>query len=142
MVTPCEEKRWLRSSVLPFLNPGIVAISFLVASVVGWGSYISVTSGISPLAIEPMSLRGLRLIGSALISLVLTTGFLHWLGHQQPMVYVAAFTVAVGAFPSVQSLIIAILAVLLMAGLQAIRRTFGPGAIELDDEPRRRPFEQ
>lgn len=49
-----------------------------------------------------------------------TTGVFSVLHIHQPMAFVAAFTTAVGALPTVQSLIVAIIAALLMAGIQAV----------------------
>lgn len=42
------------------------------------------------------------------------------------MAYVTAFTAAVGAFPTTQTVAVVVLAILFVAGLLAVRRKFGP----------------
>lgn len=43
------------------------------------------------------------------------------------MAYVAAFTAAIGALPTVESIVVAAISVLLIASIQAVRRRYGPG---------------
>ncbi|WP_332900329.1 hypothetical protein [Haladaptatus sp. CMSO5] len=106
--------------------PTMVAISFIAALVVGWLTYTAIAKGIAPTTVEPMSEPGLRVVGSALVTFAVTTGIYYRLNTHQPMAYVAAFTAAIGALPTIQSLVVASITVLLMAGVQAVRRRYGP----------------
>lgn len=54
---------------------------------------------------------------------------------QHPMAYVTAFTAAIGAFPTIQALIVVVVAILFIAGLQAGRRRFGPETGATSDWP-------
>lgn len=106
--------------------PTKVAICYGAALVIGWVTYIAIAQGIAPTSIEPMSEPGLRLIGSAMVTFAGTTGVFYLLHTHQPMAFVAAFTTAIGALPSIQSIVVAVIAALVMAGLQAARRRYGP----------------
>ena len=106
--------------------PTNVAICYGAALVIGWIAYTAIAQGIAPTSIEPMSEPGLHLVGSAMVAFAGTTGVFYVLHTYQPMAFVAAFTTAIGALPTVQSLIIAVIAVLLMAGIQAVRRRYAP----------------
>ena len=51
------------------------------------------------------------------------------------MAYVAAFIAALGVFPTPQSLAVVVLALLFVAGLQALRRKLGPETDTVSDAP-------
>lgn len=121
--------------------PTNVAISYGAALVIGWGAYVAIAQGIAPTSIEPMSEPGLRLVGSALIAFAGTMGIFYLLNTQQPMAFVATFTTAIGALPTVQSLAVAVIAALLMAGIQAARRRYGPEFAGSSGPMSERPFE-
>lgn len=106
--------------------PTNVAISYGAALVIGWVAYLVVAQGITPTMVEPMSEPGLRLVGSALVTFAGTTIIFYVLHTHQPMAFVAGFTTAIGALPTIQSLMVAVTAALLMAGIQAVRRRYGP----------------
>lgn len=93
---------------------------------IGWVAYVVLAHGLTPAAVAPMSDPGLRVIGSVLITFAVTTGLFYFLNVRQPMAYVAAFTAAIGLLPTIQSLLSAAITVLLMAGIQDIRRRYGP----------------
>ena len=107
-------------------TPTNIAISYTAALVSGWIAYTAIAQGITPTAIEPMSRLGLRIIGSALFAFTATSGVFYLLHTLQPMAYIAAFAAAIGVFPTLPSLVVAIITVLLMAGVQAVRRHYGP----------------
>ncbi len=107
-------------------SPKTVVVSHLTALVAGWVTYIALAQGIAPTSIEPMSEPGLRIVGSALLAFVASTAVFYALHIEHPMAYVTAFTAAIGAFPSIQALVVVGVAVLCVAGLQALRREVGP----------------
>ncbi|WP_248910244.1 hypothetical protein [Halocatena marina] len=107
-------------------TPTVVIISYVAALVVGWVTYTTIAPGIAPTTIKPMSESGLRVIGSGLVAFAVTAGTIFVLHTQQPMAYVAALTAAIGGLPTIQSLALSIIAVLLLAGIQAVRRRYGP----------------
>ena len=106
--------------------PTNVAICYGAALVIGWVAYTAIAQGIAPTSIEPMSELGLRLVGSAMVAFVGTTGVFYVLDTHQPMAFVAAFTTVIGALPTIESLVVAVIAALVMAGIQAARRRYGP----------------
>ncbi|WP_227377910.1 hypothetical protein [Haladaptatus halobius] len=106
--------------------PAKVATSYGAALVIGWVAYQAIAQGIAPTTIEPMSEPGLRLVGSALVAFAGTTTVFYILHTHQPMAFVAAFTTAIGALPTIQSLVVAVTAALFMAGIQAARRRYSP----------------
>lgn len=106
--------------------PMKVAISYGAALVTGWVTYMTIAQGIAPTTIEPMSEPGLRLVWSTLVAFAGTTSIFYVLNTHQPVAYVAAFTTAIGALPTIQSLVVAVIAALLMAVIQAARRRYGP----------------
>lgn len=106
--------------------PTVIVIGYVTALGAGWAAYTVIAQGVSPMAVEPISEPGLRVIGSALVGFAVTTGVLYLLDTQEPMAYVATFTAAIGGFPTVQSLVVAAIAVFLMAGIQSIRRRYDP----------------
>lgn len=110
----------------PDNTPQMVVIGYIAALAVGWTTHSVVARGIAPMAIEPMSEPGLRIVGSALIAFAITTAILYGLETYQPMAYVAAFTAAIGGFATLQSLVVAVAAVLMLGVIQAIRRRYGP----------------
>lgn len=107
-------------------SPKTVVVSHLTALVVGWIAYTVLAQGIAPTSIEPMSEPGLRIVGSALLAIVANTAVHYALHIEHPMAYVTTFTAAIGAFPSIQSLVVVGGAILCVAGLQALRRRVGP----------------
>lgn len=115
--------------------PVTVVTSCVAASMIGWIAYPAIAQGISPMAVEPMSEAGVRVLGSAVVAFAATTGAFYLPNIEQPMAYVAAFTAAVGVLQTVASLLVAIAAVLIMAGMRAVRRRYGlklksrPGAL-------------
>ncbi|WP_227376290.1 hypothetical protein [Haladaptatus halobius] len=121
--------------------PAVVIISYTAALGVGWVAYMALAQGIAPTAVEPMSEPALRVIGSAFVALAGTTGVFYLLNTLQPMAYVATFAAAIGSFPTIQSLVIAALAVLLMAGIQAVRRRYGPESAASPEAINGRPSE-
>ncbi|MGN8216042.1 hypothetical protein [Halococcus salifodinae] len=107
-------------------DPRVIVIGYVTALGAGWVAYTVIAQSVSPMAVEPMSESGLRMIGSALVGFAVTTGVFYLMNTQEPMAYVATFTAAIGGFPTVQSLVVAVIAVLLMAGIQSIRRRYDP----------------
>lgn len=53
--------------------PTKVAISFGAALVIGWVAYLVIAQGVTPTTVKPMSEPGLRLVGSALVTVTGTT---------------------------------------------------------------------
>ncbi|WP_227379786.1 hypothetical protein [Haladaptatus halobius] len=106
--------------------PRVIVISYVTALAVGWVAYMAIAQGIAPMTVEPMSEPGLRVGGSALVTFAVATAIFYMLNIHQPMAYVAAFTTAIGALPTIQSLVVAVIAVLLIAGIQTVRRRYGP----------------
>lgn len=106
--------------------PVNVVISYATALVIGWIAYLAIAEGIAPTSVAPLSEPGLRLVGSAVLAFASTTGAFYVLHTHHPMAFVAAFTTAIGALPTIQSLVIAIIVTLLIAGMQAVRRRYGP----------------
>lgn len=106
--------------------PEVVIVSHLVALFAGWMAYTALAPGISPTSIEPMSEAGLRLVGAALLAFIGWVAVSYAVDLNHPMAVVTAFTAALGAFPSGQGLVVAVLAVLLVAGLQVLRLKLGP----------------
>lgn len=113
--------------------PKTVAISYSAVLVTGWASYMVIAQGVDPMSIEPMSEPGGRLVGSAFVAFAGTMGILYVLKSKQSMIFVPGFIAALGLFPTIQSLVVAVIAVLLMSGLQIVRRRVGP---ELSMSPR------
>lgn len=107
-------------------SPRTVMISHLTALVAGWITYMALAQGIAPTSIEPMSEPGLRIVGSALLAFVASTAVFYVLNITHPMAYVTTFTAAIGGFPTLQAFAIAVGTVLIVAGLQVIRRKMGP----------------
>jgi len=107
-------------------SPKSVVVSHLAALVAGWLTYIVLAQGIAPTSIEPMSEPGLRIVGSALLAFVASTGLFYVLNIAHPMAYVTTFTAAIGGFPTLQAFAVAAGTVLIVAGLQMIRRKVGP----------------
>lgn len=68
--------------------------------------YTALAQGIAPTSIEPMSEPGLRIVGSALLAFVASTAVFYALHIEHPMAYVTAFTATIGAFPSIQALVV------------------------------------
>lgn len=91
--------------------------------------------------VEPMSEPGVRLVGSAFVSFAGTTAIFYVLHTHQPMVFVAAFMTAIGVLPTIQSLVVAVTAALLMAGIQAARRQYGPEFSSSQDQTNAWSFE-
>lgn len=89
--------------------PTKAAISYGAALVIGWVAHLVIAQGITPTTVEPMSEPGLRLVGSALVTLAGTTAIFYVLHIYQPMAFVAAFTAAIGALPTIQSLVVVLL---------------------------------
>ncbi|WP_323677305.1 HPP family protein [Halorubellus sp. PRR65] len=107
-------------------SPKTVVVSHLTALVAGWLTYTVLAQGIAPTSIEPMSEPGLRFVGSALLAFIASTAVFYVLNITHPMAYVTTFTAAIGGFPTIQSVAIAAGTVLIVAGLQIIRRKVGP----------------
>lgn len=120
--------------------PTKVAISYGGALVIGWVAYLVIAQGITPTTVEPMSEPGLRLVGSALVTLAGTTVVFYALHTHQPMAFVAGFTTAIGALPTIQSLSVAVTAALLMAVIQAVRRRYGPEFSDSSGQTNARSF--
>lgn len=115
--------------------PKVVVVSHLVALITGWVAYTVLAQGISPTSNEPMSESGLRVVGSILLAFVGCTAIFYTLHIQHSMAYVAAFIAALGVFPTPQSLAVVVLALLFVAGLQALRRKLGPETDTVSDAP-------
>lgn len=107
-------------------TPKAVVVSHLVALIVGWVTYTVLAQGISPTSIEPMSEPGLRVVGAALLAFVGCTAIFYALHIRHPMAYATTFTAAIGAFPTIQAFAVVVLAILFVAGLQALRRKLRP----------------
>lgn len=107
-------------------SPKTVAIGHLAALFTGWVAYLVLAQGISPTSIEPMSVPGLRIVGSVLLAFAGSTAIFYALHIHYPMAYVTGFTAAIGAFPTIQALAVAVVAILIVAGLQVLRRKLGP----------------
>lgn len=107
-------------------GPKIVLVSHLTALVVGWIAYTALAQGVSPTSIEPMSASGLRLVVSTSLAFVGCTTIFYLLNIQHSMAYVTSFIASIGGFPTVYSLSAALVAILFVAGLQALRRKLGP----------------
>lgn len=107
-------------------SPKTVAVSHLTALVAGWLTYTALAQGIAPTSIEPMSEPGLRIVGSALLAFVASTAVFYALHVTHPMAYVTTFTAAIGGFPTLQAFAVAAGTVLIVAGLQVIRRKLDP----------------
>lgn len=107
-------------------SPKTVVISHLTALIAGWITYTVLAQGIAPTSIEPMSEPGLRIVGSALLAFVVSTAIFFLLNISHPMAYVTTFTAAIGGFPTLQALAVAVGTILIVAGLQVIRRKVGP----------------
>jgi len=107
-------------------SPKTVVVSHLTALVAGWVTYTVLAQGIAPTSIEPMSEPGLRIVGSALLAFVASSAVFYVLHITHPMAYVTTFTAAIGGFPTLQAFAVAAGAVLIVAGLQVIRRKVGP----------------
>ncbi|SEH68292.1 HPP family protein [Halopenitus malekzadehii] len=107
-------------------SPKTVVVSHLTALVAGWLTYTVLAQGIAPTSIEPMSEPGLRIVGSALLAFIASTAVFYVLSITHPMAYVTTFTAAIGGFPTIQSVAIAAGTVLIVTGLQIIRRKVGP----------------
>lgn len=107
-------------------SPKTVVVSHLTALIAGWITYTALAQGIAPTSIEPMSEQGLRIVGSALLAFVASTAVFYVLTVTHPMAYVTTFTAAIGGFPSLQAFTVAAGTVLIVAGLQVIRRKVGP----------------
>lgn len=107
-------------------SPKTVVVSHLTALIAGWITYTALAQGIAPTSIEPMSEPGLRIVGSALLAFVASTAVFYVLNVTHPMAYVTTFTAAIGGFPTLQAFAVAVGMVLIVAGLQVIRRKKGP----------------
>lgn len=107
-------------------SPKTVVVSYLTALVAGWLTYTALAQGIAPTSIEPMSEPGLRIVGSALLAFVASTAAFYALHVTHPMAYVTSFTAAIGGFPTLQAFAVAAGTVLIVAGLQVIRRKMDP----------------
>lgn len=115
--------------------PKVVVASHLVALLAGWATYTVLAHGISPTSIEPMSESGLRVVGAALLAFIGCAGIFNALRIQHTLAYVTVFTAAIGAFLSGQSLAVMGLAIVFVAGLQALRRELGPETETGSDAP-------
>ena len=91
-------------------------ISHLTALVAGWVTYTALALDIAPTSIEPISEPGLRIVRSALLAIVASTAVFYALHIGHPMAYVTAFTAAIGAFRSIQALVVVRVAILCVAG--------------------------
>lgn len=107
-------------------SPKTVVVSHLTALVAGWVAYTALAQGITPTSIEPMSEPGLRIIGSALLAFVASTAVFYALHVTHPMAYVTTFTAAIGAFPTLQAFAVVVGVILIVAGLQVVRRKVDP----------------
>ena len=121
--------------------PTNVAICYGTALVIGWVAYMAIAQGITPTSIEPMSDLGIRLVGSSMVAFAGATGVFYVLHTHQPMAFVAVFTTAIGALPTIESLVVAVIAALLMAGIQAVRRRYGPEFAATSDPINDQSFE-
>lgn len=106
--------------------PRVVVMSHLTALIAGWGTYTILAQGIAPTGVEPMSESVFRIVGSALSAFVITTAIFYALESQHQMAYVTALTAAIGSFPTIQAIAVTGVAILFVAGIQAIRREVGP----------------
>lgn len=107
-------------------SPKTVVVSHLTALVAGRVAYTALAQGITPTSIEPMSGPGLRIVGSALLAFVVSTAVFYALHVTHLMAYVTTFTATIGAFPTLQAFAVVVGTVLIVAGLQGIRRKMGP----------------
>lgn len=107
-------------------SPKTIVVSHLTALIAGGITYTALAQGIAPTSIEPMSEPGLRIVGSALLAFVASTAVFYALDVTHPMAYVTTFTAAIGGFPTLQAFAVAVGTVLIVAGLQVIRRKVGP----------------
>ena len=106
--------------------PQMIVISYIAALVTGWVAYIVIAEGVAPIAVEPMSQEGLRIVVSVIVAFAIMTGIFYVFDTHQPMAYVATSMAALGGLPTFQSIVVAIAAVVVLAGLQMIRRRYGP----------------
>lgn len=118
-------------------SPKAVAVSHLTALVAGWLTYTVLAQGIAPTSIEPMSETGVRIVGSALLAFIASTAVFYVLNITHPMAYVTTFTAAIGGFPTLQAFAVTAGTILIVAGLQMIRRKVGP-----DSDAASEPFNE